>query len=104
MTQLFFVHSLVCMCMPSAEEYGRGAVLMPACCCPEQATAEAARGPKKLSDVKVNPSIAASLGSLPAPPPAAATAASNGSLGAQPAAAAPSAADLLLELDGPGMV
>jgi hypothetical protein len=66
-----------------------------------QASGDSARGPKKLSDVKVNPSIAASLGALPMPAQGSAAAHANGSLAAAPAAA-PSATDLLLELDGPG--
>lgn len=53
---------------------------------------------KKLSDVKVNPSIAASLGQLPVPPSAQAS--SNGTAAAA-ARPQPAAADLLLELDAP---
>ena len=67
-----------------------------------QAKAEELKGPKKLSEFKVNPNIAATLGQLPAgalqPPQT--KAASNGTIPAVHAqAAAP--ADLLLELDAP---
>ncbi len=62
-----------------------------------QTKAEESRGPKKLSDVKVNPSIAASLGQLPVP----AAKTSNGTAPASQTTAAPSATDLLLELDAP---
>ncbi len=62
-----------------------------------QAKAEEPRGPKKLSDVKVNPSIAASLGQLPVP---AARSTNSTALAAQ-STPAPAAADLLLQLDGP---
>lgn len=68
------------------------------------ADAAAARGPKKLSDVRVNPGIAASLGQLAPPPPAAAAkpgSSSNGAL-APAAPAAPSTTDLLADLDAPG--
>ena len=64
-----------------------------------QAKAEELKGPKKLSEFKVNPSIAATLGQLPVGAPQA-RATSNGTLPAVHAqAAAP--ADLLLELDAP---
>ena len=67
-----------------------------------QAKAEELKGPKKLSEFKVNPSIAATLGQLPggALQPPQAKAASNGTIPAVHAqATAP--ADLLLELDAP---
>ena len=64
-----------------------------------QAKTEELKGPKKLSEFKVNPSIAASLGQLQAAP-APARAATNGTIPAVHAApAAP--ADLLLALDAP---
>ena len=64
-----------------------------------QAKTEELKGPKKLSEFKVNPSIAATLGQLQAAP-AAAKAAANGTIPAVHAApAAP--ADLLLALDAP---
>ena len=64
-----------------------------------QAKTEELKGPKKLSEFKVNPNIAASLGQLQAAP-APAKAAANGTIPAVHAApAAP--ADLLLALDTP---
>jgi len=65
-----------------------------------QANAEELKGPKKLSEFKVNPNIAATLGQLPAPAPPQAKAASNGTI---PAVHAQQAlpADLLWELDAP---
>ena len=64
-----------------------------------QAKTEELKGPKKLSEFKVNPNIAASLGQLQAAP-APAKAAANGTIPAVHAApAAP--ADLLLALDAP---
>lgn len=68
-----------------------------------QAKAEELKGPKKLSEFKVNPSIAATLGQLPASgalQPPQAKAASNGTIPAVHAQAA-TPADLLLELDAP---
>lgn len=67
-----------------------------------QAKAEELKGPKKLSEFKVNPSIAATLGALPggAAQLPQAKAASNGTIPAVHAqAGAP--ADLLLELEAP---
>ncbi len=66
-----------------------------------QAKAEELKGPKKLSEFKVNPSIAATLGQLPASgalQPPQAKAASNGTIPAVHAEAA-TPADLLLALD-----
>ena len=68
-----------------------------------QAKAEELKGPKKLSEFKVNPSIAATLGQLPASgalQPPQAKAAFNGTIPAVHAQAA-TPADLLLELDAP---
>ena len=65
-----------------------------------QAKIEEAKAPKKLSEFKVNPSIAASLGQLPAAGQAAAKAPSDGTIPAVHARA-PAPADLLLELDAP---
>ena len=82
-------------------ERGRGA---------QGAAADGGRGPKKLSDIKVDPTIAASLGTLPAAPAPRAAAApvapavpgSGAGRGAAPAAAAPaSVLDLLGGLDSP---
>ncbi|KAK9816519.1 hypothetical protein WJX72_001430 [[Myrmecia] bisecta] len=67
-----------------------------------QASAPGPAGPKRLSEVKVNPTIAASLGKLA--PPASSTAAAARPAASAPAAAAPQAAsvpDLLGGLDHP---
>jgi hypothetical protein len=66
--------------------------------CSQAKTEDTQRAPKKLSDIKVNPTIAASLGQLPAP--ASAAAPSNGTISARHVQHT-LAADLLLELDTP---
>lgn len=66
-----------------------------------QAKAEELKGPKRLSEFKVNPNIAASLGQLPAAAAPQARPASNGTIPAVHAPAAASPAGLLLQLDAP---
>ena len=63
-----------------------------------QAKTEELKGPKKLSEFKVDPNIAASLGQLQAAP---APAKANGTIPAVHAAAPAALADLLLAMDAP---
>ncbi|CAL8467709.1 g7247 [Coccomyxa elongata] len=82
---------------PGAIPPARTPALKPGRIAVSEAKAEEPRGPKKLSDVKVNPSIAASLGQLPVP----AAGSTNSTTLAAQSTPAPAAADLLLQLDGP---